>query len=81
MIESLLLTTTRVTTFDGKRLLTGASGFFFERDGRLFLVTGRHVVFDHPAAKKTSVIQDKGRSFAGARRDFARFNFMGYSPH
>jgi S1-C subfamily serine protease len=46
MIEPLLLTTTRVTTFDGKRLLTGASGFFFEREGRLFLVTGRHVVID-----------------------------------
>jgi S1-C subfamily serine protease len=26
--------------------LTNASGFFFERDGRLFLVTSRHVVFD-----------------------------------
>jgi Trypsin-like peptidase domain len=49
LIESLLLTTTRVTTFDGKRPLTGASGFFFERDGRLFLVTGRHVVFDKPS--------------------------------
>jgi hypothetical protein len=35
LIEPLLLTTTRVTTFDGKRLLTGASGFFFDRDGQL----------------------------------------------
>jgi S1-C subfamily serine protease len=49
MIEPLLLTTTRVTTFDGKRPLTGASGFFFERDARLFLVTGRHVVIDKPS--------------------------------
>jgi S1-C subfamily serine protease len=49
MIEPLLLTTTRVTTFDGKRPLTGASGFFFEREGRLFLVTGRHVVIDKPS--------------------------------
>lgn len=48
MIEPLLLTTARVSTFDGERLLTGASGFFFERDGRLFLVTSRHVVFDKP---------------------------------
>jgi len=40
MIESQMLTTTRVTIFDGKRPLTGASGFFFERDGRLFIVTG-----------------------------------------
>ncbi len=49
MIEPLLLTTTRVTTFDGKRPLTGASGFFFERDSRLFLVTGRHVMIDKPS--------------------------------
>ena len=48
-IEPLLLTTTRVSTFDGNRLLTEASGFFFERDGRLFLVTSRHVVIDKPS--------------------------------
>lgn len=48
MIEPLLLTTTRVSTFDGSRTLTSATGFFFERDGRLFLVTSRHVVFDKP---------------------------------
>ena len=48
MTESLLLTTARVTTFDGDRLLTGASGFFFERDARLFFVTSRHVVIDVP---------------------------------
>jgi S1-C subfamily serine protease len=48
MIEPLLLTTARVTTFDGDRLLTGASGFFFERDARLFFVTSRHVLFDAP---------------------------------
>ena len=45
-IEPLLLTTTRVSTFDGTRALTGASGFFFAREGRLYLVTSRHVVFD-----------------------------------
>ena len=49
MIEPLLLTTARVSTFDGKRPLTGASGFFFEREGRLFLVTSRHVVIDEPS--------------------------------
>ncbi len=48
MIESILLTTARVSTFDGGRALTGASGFFFERDERLFLVTSRHVVIDKP---------------------------------
>ena len=30
-------------------MLTGASGFFFERDGRLYLVTSRHVMSDAPS--------------------------------
>lgn len=46
MIEPLLLTSTRVRTFDGARALTEASGFFFEHDGQVFLVTSRHVVFE-----------------------------------
>ncbi len=49
MIESLLLTTARVLTFEGQRQLTNASGFFFERDEHLFLVTSRHVVIDKPS--------------------------------
>lgn len=49
MIEPLLLTTARVLTFEGKRPLTGASGFFFERADRLFLVTSRHVLVDKPS--------------------------------
>ena len=40
---------TRVLTFAGGTGLTSASGFFFERDGRLFLVTSRHVLFDAPS--------------------------------
>ena len=46
MTESILLTTARLSTFFGTQLLTVASGFFFERDERLFLVTSRHVLFD-----------------------------------
>ena len=49
-IEPLLLTTTRVQTFTGARLLTSASGFFFERENRLFLVTSRHVLVDRPTS-------------------------------
>lgn len=49
MIESLLLTATQVSTFDGERSLTKASGFFFAREDRLFLVTSRHVVIDEPS--------------------------------
>jgi Trypsin-like peptidase domain len=40
---------TRVLTFAGRTGLTAASGFFFEREGRLFLVTSRHVLFDAPS--------------------------------
>ena len=48
--EPVLLTTTRISTFEGQRSLTGASGFFFRRDERLFLVTSRHVLADAPSA-------------------------------
>lgn len=48
MIESILLTAANVFTFEGQRRLTNASGFFFERDKRLFLVTSRHVLMDAP---------------------------------
>jgi len=44
-----LLTAARIFTFEQQRLLTDASGFFFERDARLFLVTSRHVMIDEPS--------------------------------
>jgi hypothetical protein len=47
--DPLLLTAARVITFEGQRLLTNASGFFFERGERLFLVTSRHVMIDEPS--------------------------------
>ncbi len=49
MVESLLLTAAHVCTFEGQRQLTNASGFFFQREHRLFLVTSRHVVIDEPS--------------------------------
>jgi hypothetical protein len=49
MTEPLLLTAAQIATFDGKRLLTRASGFFFERGERLYLVTSRHVLIDEPS--------------------------------
>ena len=48
-IESILLTAANVLTFQGQRGLTNASGFFFERGERLFLVTSRHVLMDAPS--------------------------------
>src|SRR5690606_6590848 len=52
MIEALLLTTVPVGTYAGEQPLTNASGFFFERDGRLFLVTSRHVLHDEATAHR-----------------------------
>jgi len=49
MIESILLSAAPVATFIGQKQLTNASGFFFERDDRLFLVTSRHVMIDEPS--------------------------------
>ncbi len=45
-MEPLLLAAARVSTFNGLAPISNASGFFFERDERLFLVTSRHVVID-----------------------------------
>jgi S1-C subfamily serine protease len=47
--DETLFGVTRVLTFAGALSLTSASGFFFERDGRLYLVTSRHVLFDAPS--------------------------------
>ncbi len=49
MTEPVLFTATRITTFDGTRPLTNASGFFFERERRLYVVTSRHVLIDKPS--------------------------------
>jgi S1-C subfamily serine protease len=57
MIESLLLAVTRVCTFNGTQSLTCATGFFFERDGRLFLVTNRHVLLDEPSGHRPDRIE------------------------
>jgi len=49
MIENLLFTKVPVQTFIQNTALTNASGFFFERENRLFLVTSRHVLIDKPS--------------------------------
>ena len=45
-IEPILLTAANIFTYTGQRRLTNASGFFFEREDRLFLVTSGHVLMD-----------------------------------
>lgn len=46
MIDPLLLTTVRMSTFRGSQALTAATSFFFARGERLFAVTSRHVLHD-----------------------------------
>ena len=48
MFETVLLATSKVGTFVDGRPLTTGSGFIFERDERLFLLTSRHVFIDEP---------------------------------
>mgnify|MGYP001478434928 CR=1 FL=1 len=55
--DEALFGVTRVLTFAGSRGLTSASGFFFERDTRLFLVTSRHVWFDAPSGHSPDRIE------------------------
>jgi len=45
-LDPLMLATVRVSTFNGARGLTNATGFFFRRDQRLYLVSSRHVFID-----------------------------------
>lgn len=49
MIDPLLFTVPRLFTFEHQQHLTNASGFFFARGDRLFLITSRHVVHDAPS--------------------------------
>lgn len=59
MIESLLVAVTRVSTMFGEQPLTNATGFFFERAGRLFLITCRHVVLDEATEHRPDRLEIK----------------------
>lgn len=48
MIEPILLAVTCVATFEAQQAKTNATGFFFKRGQRLFIVTSRHVLIDEP---------------------------------
>ena len=65
LIESLLLAVTRVSTMSGDQPLTGATGFFFERDGRLFLVTSRHVVMDEASNHRPDRLDNRAARRCG----------------
>jgi hypothetical protein len=57
MVEALLLAVTRVTTIADKKSISSATGFFFERDAQLFLVTNRHVVLDESSDHRPDALE------------------------
>jgi S1-C subfamily serine protease len=71
--DETLFGVTRVLTFAGATGLTSASGFFFERDGRRFLVTSRHVLFDAPSGHTPDRIEIEVHT---DRRDLTRLSTL-----
>ncbi len=71
--DETLFGVTRVLTVDGSRRLSSASGFFFERDGRLWLVTSRHVLFDAPSGHAPDRIEIEMHT---DRRDLTRLGTL-----
>jgi len=57
VIESLLLAVTRVRTLSGQGALSNATGFFYARDNRLFLVTSRHVILDEASEHRPARLE------------------------
>jgi len=57
MLDPLLLTTVQIRTYEIDKPLTNASGFFFARDARLFLVTSRHVLQDEISSHNPNRIE------------------------
>ncbi len=49
-IESILLCSTQISTYLEQTGLTNATGFFFQRDDRLYLATSRHVFHDEKSS-------------------------------
>ena len=78
MIDSLLLSAARIATFEHQRGLTNASGFFFERDQRLFLVTSRHVLIDEPTKHHPNRIEIELHTATADLGKSARFSLLLY---
>ena len=79
MIDSLLLAAARIGTFEHERGLTNASGFFFERDDRLFLVTSRHVLIDEPSKHHPNRIEIELHTSAADLGQSTGFSLLLYS--
>ena len=76
MIDTLLLATARIATFELQRGLTNASGFFFQRGDRLFLVTSRHVLIDEPSSHRPNRIEIEVHTDAANLGSSTSFSMM-----
>jgi hypothetical protein len=77
-VEALLLCAARINTFLGQTLLTNASGFFFQRGERLFLVTSRHVMLDEPSKHLPDRIEIELHTDAGNLARSTGFSMLLY---
>lgn len=58
MVESLLLAVTRLSTLDAdQQVVSNATGFFYEDQGKLFLITNRHVVLSEETGHQPHALQ------------------------
>jgi hypothetical protein len=57
MIDKTFLRVAKILTFAGDRPLTNATGFFYQHDGFLYLVTSRHVVIDEATQHRPDQLQ------------------------
>ena len=67
--DPLLLAIVRIATFAGERGLTGASGFFYRRGPRLYLVTSRHVFIDEATDHRPDRVEIELHADAGNLAD------------
>jgi hypothetical protein len=79
MIESLLLAVTRVCTYSGSQSLTNATGFFFERGDRLYLVSNRHVVLDEASGHRPDRLEIELHVDAENVAEIVRFSIPLYA--
>ena len=75
-IDPLLLATVRIATFAGTEGLTTASGFFFRRDERLFLVSSRHVFIDEESGHHPDRIEIELHADADNLADSTGFSVL-----
>lgn len=78
-LEEVLLATTHLHTYAGSQHLTNATGFFFHRDGRLYLVTSSHVLQDEASGHLPDRVEIELHTSANDLSDIAIFSIPLFS--